>query len=94
MGHPARTIFENAVQRVPSTPQDVVILLSDGGATLADCSAITQPLMEANRLAGGRQLYRWRYASLTEPVQRLACGGGCWPAPRRSASCTAIRWCF
>ena len=72
MGQPARKIFEDSTQCVRATPQEVVILLSDG-ATLSDCSAITQPLMEANRLSG-RQLYRWRYASLTEPVQRFACG--------------------
>ncbi|SHH16895.1 GlxA family transcriptional regulator [Cognatishimia maritima] len=69
MEHPARNSFNSGAQPIV---QDVVIMLGDG-ATLADCSAITQPMLTMNEISGRRH-YRWHYASLNGSVQKLACG--------------------
>jgi transcriptional regulator GlxA family with amidase domain len=72
MERPALNSFTNQLRPVPYRTQQVVIMLGDGAA-LADCSAITHPMHTANEITGQTR-YSWEYASLSGPVQRLACG--------------------
>ncbi|WP_243612736.1 GlxA family transcriptional regulator [Shimia aestuarii] len=72
MEHPARNSFSSGAQPVQPIVQDVVIVLGEG-ATLADCSAVTQPMHTANSVSGLVH-FRWHYASLSGRPTKLACG--------------------
>ncbi|MDA5094137.1 helix-turn-helix domain-containing protein [Aliiroseovarius sp. KMU-50] len=72
MQQPAHNAFRMATFAATPEVQEVVILLSEGAA-MADCSAITQPLKSVNDIVG-TQLFRWRFLTLNEGVQKLSCG--------------------